>query len=789
MNRVSMCVVSVVAVAAFPIGLNAEDLEVVAGSPMTLSADAQYDQVYLNDNLTILSGVKLTVSMNGSVWLPRADGENVTFLVENGGNLLPASYSNYSYILFGKNGGRGHYIWRGTGDKGICMRVFPAIQADDDGYANVARAEAKMPLFSLRNEGAAVPVRLTLAGGAYLTPDSTDQIFNPDEGTTIDLHSEAGPFMVNLNGRKSQWETGVKDIVINAGAGMVTTSGDGEFVLWNSSGTRGKVTLNVGTNQINWAHRGDFVVTNNVDVVLSADYALPFGRQTGNVRIVADSGRKATVDLSGHEVAVNGLEIDVAHACELKNSADNPARLVLGSDDVDGCLHAGKVSGDVNVEKRGCGTLIVRDAEVMTFAVDGGFLIVSNGTLCCDTLAVTNARVKCVDGGKIEARKWEFGPNSFYEVPDQENSALSSFRVPDSNVCVYKAGAALATCLALPNVSGVYVTEGTLRIGGIAYDNPYWRFTFKKSDGDYVRAAEGERAVFTLGIGKLHLFDMAGRIANYWMNENSVGTAASALEEKSISSAKPYLKVSSGKDSPDYSPLAGSGIWNSVASLTFDLENNYYRGLVYTNKTLAVDDPSSWETVTMRINPGQTVSGYLMSQLAPGVNACRPRDWIVENSPDGIAWEVVDERSFSQPISSNDREYSNGGIPYLFCFAKPKFMPSRSVRIDSGAVLDLSNIDFDDISIANIEVDCDLGGGSVTRFVPAANGRIDLLVDDVSTLPQKFEVLTALETNHAEELSTWKVYCNGIQMSAWRVSLRGTSISVSQPSGLILVVK
>ena len=171
------------------------------------------------------------------------------------------------------------------------------------------------------------------------------------------------------------------------GEGSVETRGDCDVVLDDSAYNaendwRGTVYLNA-SNTV-WNHAGDLVLSNAIDVVCRADDCLPYGPQTGIVRMkwVNRAGPPPPrLDLNGHSVAVNG--IDTTQGGIVTNSAARVATLRLGEGDTSGETTLSPLTGgNIGFVKGGDGTntLSIGTSDISEIRVDAGTLVVTGAS-------------------------------------------------------------------------------------------------------------------------------------------------------------------------------------------------------------------------------------------------------------------------------------------------------------------------------------------------------------------------------------------------------------------------
>ena len=604
-------------------------------------------------------------------------------------------------------------------------------------------------------------------------------------------------------------------------------------------------TFHFGANAANivWNHSRNTIFTSTqglfndvpraaVHIEIDGDNVLPCGPQTKYVviRSPADLSKlRSRLDLKGHSQKLNGLILE--NGSEVANEGGT-ATLTFGEGDTDGIFSGSISAASVACAKTGTGTLIMSNAMVSALSALGGTVRFAPGTANhVGVFAVTNAFIDLPSTATLTVDKWE---GAVFLPSDNASNVIQPADFNTfAGLPLVKDGDGLLTCMtpADANGMGVHVRGGTLRMGGCSCANRYWRFVAKKcaaANGKYViqRQALGFRFEMTLGLGHVGLFAENGFYCMGSMTDAAVGTAANALAEGEVTVGKPFAYWTNALFQELYSTSETDPVLLGGGSLAphyiihendSDLGYNCYDygrdssssrirdngcGLLFTNAVLSVDDPTTWETVTWRLKSGaRNPASYNLSRLVNNNDkACaHPTDWALQSSPTGAdgTWETMDERSGETWGTKDECGYHpqyaftyNEHVPYLFSSknANWKFDTFGTVEVDAGATLDLCELRTANIAINALRVDCTKGAGTIRKFVPAANGRIDLAIE--GEFPGKIDLPLVLDgAENTDRLETWTVYVNGAPLDKGRVRMRNGRLRVSVEQGLLLIFR
>ncbi|MBR4652500.1 MAG: hypothetical protein IKO72_04000 [Kiritimatiellae bacterium] len=552
------------------------------------------------------------------------------------------------------------------------------------------------------------------------------------------------------------WESGNSDqgqLLLNSNYSnpKLTFQGDCDVRLVSSNV---KTPIAINHSKIEFRQTGDLVLAGawggGCATRVTVENVLPFGAGVGNVRVLSNKGRPAhTLDLCGGSQKLNGLMFENGSQVVCTNGA---VTLTFGTGDVDGVLD-GLDSANVSVVKTGSGTLTITNATVASMIVSNGLVVVDGGVLTCGSLTTEEAgRVTCVNGGRIVAASG----SATWELPatgdNRHAVAPSSMQV--DGLGLYYGGTTTTTCLDGGTFGDVNVQSGILRIGGTLVSDLYWRVTFTGAQAGMLEAKWDGASSFSsrlvsLALGRLHPFSVDGQIAN-------VATAQEGHFASETATA-----------------VATVGTWSFREAITYlgwSLATGQ-QSIGFTTEALSPENP-----IVVTVKTKTPIWGYGMSRAGDcAVGA--PAAWKVESSVDGqTGWTLRDERTNQAERSVNMgwQNYGNDGVPYpLSSGALSSFCSTGLVEVAAGATLNLSEISAERIAIHGLRVNASSGGGgTITRFVPAANGRAE--IDDVpasalkvsGNLRTKMALFTINEAFNENRLSGWSVVVNGRRVNA-----------------------
>ena len=595
----------------------------------------------------------------------------------------------------------------------------------------------------------------------------------------------------------------------------------------------------------------DQLRTTSGKLVMGVTDGLPHGPQTGILiaRTNPSATSYSTIDLAGYSQKLNGLVLE--GPSKLVNSGAGDAIVTFGSGG-----GSGRVTGDFTQEgnihfaKAGTGVLTLSNAMFTSLCVTGGVVRVAPGTVnAIGTLAVTNAIVEfpCdAAGASLTVGEWLLGEGAERRMSlpsDQPSNVVCSVTATiDRSYPFVKDGNGYLTCMTPADANGadLDVRGGVLRMGGCACGNKYWKMVFKKSaaeNGIYTYTDSSLPAFkfeMTLGLGNLGLFTANGLQAMFTMSTAAVGTEAAALQENQCSSKNPYVEAwsnslfkelySTSKDDP----VLGGGRadkpsyflihYSNGSSALYDDKSlqdwagNYSHALVFTNgtnKALDPEDPQTWEEIRWRESATAAEStSYNLRRFVNnnGRSRAHPTDWELWSSADGTAWVKMDERTgqtfdLSTEGAMMNQQYCytyNHHVPYLFESQNGnwRFDTFGTVKVASGAVLDLDSIPDANVAINALSVDLTAGAGTITKFVPAANGSLYLANPRASDYASDGRLKSSIELPidtpvilSPENLKSWKVFVDGAAFGSGELAVQNGKLLVKFNRGLVVFLR
>ena len=403
------------------------------GSPFTLEATEDCPRALLRDTLTLAAGGKLQTPF------VEVDGLGGGLVVDGG------TFSGSSRLRLAD------------------ALAAPTGEAAGEAVATVLTlCDGATTLQCATNANPDVAARILFDGGILrCTSFSGKPLCSENGGKWILEGSATAPIRFgDLGLQRMDWLTG---------DGSVETRGNCDVVLdddnYNAAnGWRGTVYLN--TSNTVWNNSGDLVLSNAIDVVCRADDCLPYGPQTGIVRMkwVNRAGPPPPrLDLNGHSVAVNGINTIAGGI--VTNSAARVATLRIGEGDTSGQTTLSPLTGgNIGFAKSGAGTntLDIGSSDIASLRVEEGTLVVtgnSSDVLEASSVSVAPGARLVVDGLTINTSSLdasgliEYAGDGNITVPEVRPSWFSATASTDATTG--------GSWLSKPAIaSGAYVIQG-----------------------------------------------------------------------------------------------------------------------------------------------------------------------------------------------------------------------------------------------------------------------------------------------------------------------------------------
>ena len=726
----------------------------------------------------------------------------------------------------------------------VGYNTYVKIGADavaEGGVMDIARIlpNGTVSFSNVENSNPDVAARILFEGGTHwlLSDDSKKLRFSVANDAKIILESVDGnPITIrNL----------LQDYRLFAGAGTLETRGDGDFVLYIGDKSYTATLSCDEDGEILWNHKGRFVLSGPGNCKIGADNVLPFGPQTGPVVFSNTEWVSGLTpprfDLNGKTVAVNGIFVEGGYGkfTVITNSSESVATLLLNVET--NAVLSGLIDNNVNfaanalsnirLGKTGAGTLTVdKMFPVAGFDVVEG-LIVGTANVSVGSVTATNGAALMVkspyfnktdhnsglnietlaidagDGAAVLSNVWQNALVVRGGTARVENGAVNilaaerPWRPAKSQIgSVSVDGGVLDVvrgCLSSTNIT--IAADATLRIRGGAgatnrvdfyttsLSDHYYRFIFKESYNKnsfalnhlFLRASDGTREFSVLN----------SETPKYTLNQSAASASSLSAGEYMYScpSGVEFVERDDGTRSYSASGLSARASWGGV--------------IINENKGLSLDSPNTWVTLTIRLREGASLPLVGYQLYNDTVVGNKVTIWEVQASDDGETWRTVDSRARADIYSSSnaassdpDKEgygYFNGGEPFGWrCLAADNvFYCGGTVQVDEGGMLDLSAVPDANVSIKSITVDVPSGGGTITKFRPAADGVVNI-TGLVGELPNRYALPLSLSAvTDIDNLKTWTVAVDGVVVRKTEVVYSDGVLSTHKMTGLTILVR
>ena len=800
-------IVLIAAIAAgLAFGANAVDLTVAAGSPKTMTAADSavlYGAVTVNDDLT-LDGAGIAITNTSAITIGAAATRPVTVTITNGAQWVTKSSQS---VTFGGKGGTlvissptppgwgwGTKINTAIGDNiysgafatmGIYMDVKVGSDAvAESGVMDVARllTNGTASFRSIQNSNAGVAARVLFEGGLFHILYNTTTRFQVSNGARIILESVDGN-QIYVRGSSGSH-------TLFSGTGTLETRGDGDCVFFMSDNPPTTISLQRSdTGSVVWGHRGCTIFKGYSVWKVMTDDILPFGPQTGPVVFQLDSTsnyadtRPTQLDLNGKTVTVNGLLKGIGWYSAfhfVTNSANTVATIKLNVATnalLSGLLSANFAANAANIriQKIGAGTLTIDRT------VPGDLDIAEGGCILSVDDPTPGGTFTVGDGARMLV-----GSDVVPALVVADRRTYSHIASIDGGGGLTKIGSNTVQCIngSALAATRLHVTSGTFAVvSGTCRTEPFWRMTLKGTLPDRTDV---------IHLTGINLIGLNGAIVSSGITNVTDGTPPAQLPPSSCCS--PILPAGA-----TYGTYGSGNPYHGISGLFMNGND-----VVGWTPGASLNDESTWKQFWFRLKNNAEVFGYTLktyywaNRYVPTVMA-----WKLECSHTGEdgTWTTVDDKvtTMDEQLASitsggsnaNPRGVYNWGVPWVLTGGllpdTAVFNNTGMVRVDAGARLDLVAVADANLSISNLVVDVATGGGTITKFRPAANGVLDLTSLD-GDLPGRYEVQLELSSVvDAARFATWRVTVNGVPSPAttlaWdngilvAITCRGTIIS------------
>lgn len=753
------------------------------GSPSTITASQTVDAVYLHDNLTVDSGAKLTIGAGGIIKTGINPGESPVLTVDGGASIVANSTV---HTTVGEGGGSGSILIKGGSAVELFnLTVSPELGCDDDEFALLTvQSGARVTMLEWRNRNASVAAKMVFDGGGIRPTTFDAKPFGTVAGSKWVLEGVNGNDILigSMGMQRLYWRDG---------DGVVETRGNSNVIVYDNAGNStfsGTVYLNAGPGYAVWNHSGDFIASNQVDIIatMGGYDVLPYGDGTGGVVFRSGLGEataehRGQLNMGSNKLTVNSLDTEIAKA----TLNDTGSQLTVYAKNGDSNTIKGAfANGSTAIVKKGTGTVSVEtgsqqwtsvtvnegtlrffDADSSILAKVNAITVGSGAQMQVDTQqlranSVAGAgAVSEVNGGRLI---YGFGASSASDsvVYDSINTAFNSVVKGGSNRAVMQLASTLST-------EEFFVDAGSVVFAGRTITNDWWRMVFTGNvySGNY-----------NVQLGDLRFYSSTACSENVSQGLTpGSGTDASALAKGKV--------ITTFVTSTTKPAGQSCNLWD----IRNAFDNSEYNAVWAPSTTSLASSPKS---ITWRLAEGRNrvqcykvISSYITWYLHPNA-------WRVETSPNGSNWTVVDTRSGQQ--SSTGGVSLGGTSPYTIkgyvTAGAAGIAASAKLSVASGASIDFANVDGGQ-TITKIEVDCANGGGTISNFMVGESGVLYLKNVASANKLNNYEVPVTLEgVTAGANFKNWTVFVNGSLNGYRRASWIGGKL-VFLPAGTCIILR
>ncbi|MCL1920948.1 MAG: autotransporter-associated beta strand repeat-containing protein [Kiritimatiellaeota bacterium] len=312
---------------------------------------------------------------------------------------------------------------------------------------------------------------------------------------------------------------------------------------------------------------------------------------------------------------------------------------------------------------------------------------------------------------------------------------------------------------------GLTVREGIAEINVMPPTFDWFRFTIK----------DNRNRINVLQFSELALYDESGARWNLGLTE---GSDVTTLNPGEVATPEAYS--------------IGNGEENFLKLFDGDLTGARSKWCL-NNNTATPSDPATWRTLVMRLTNGAPETALTSYNLATANDSPErdPITWVMEGSPDGNTWFHLDSQTGHVPVTNRCVWY-NGGTPIPF--TSPATLGADAGTIAAGSIVEVQSgatlsINGGPVPISALRVDMAAGGGTITRFTPAAGGTLHLT--NASGSPSSWQIpITFGSVDDPSILSKWQVSADGTLLRGYLLvydPATGTLRLV--PKGTIIILK
>lgn len=782
--------------------LAAADLTV--DSPLTVTTDNTYDNVYVSNVLTIVKGGKITANTSIAIGDSGriAITEQGTLVVPTAARLTVSGRFATPAITLSGN------LW----DKVFPYYMWITDTAEtDDAEIDFMRLEGAFntfpDMFEIRNDNAK-PAVVTFAGGSLSAMNArTTGFYLPNAGTKIILRGENGKPIRLLF---SNWnQSSIWHLPYSPNRGTIQTEGASDVIFDGRERAThgGTVSFNApyDDTRLAWNHTGDFVFTNAI-VKTTVDNALPYSETTVRTLrfgLVEGSSPSETqyggIDLNGHSSKVGNLLL--GEGTFVTNSAATEGTLVLGADG-QRSVFSGTTRGNVIVECVSGNYEIASGSDVAKLRADALPVNMASGAVVheIEAMHTTDAASTFINAGDVvditgfraePLWTWARSYTNYYSGQTYSGGqrmnggmpfvlgetglsnglhhvvvAASGTAVANvSEDCEFeylkvsgegsfkKMGAGQATLVGNRRLSvgRTEVIAGTLALQGAGCTNEWYRLTVTREYGshDYVT------------FGKIGLFGETGKWLCLGSSFQPSKTEAELLPgECTVGQGLTYDNDNAkSKYYPGHLFVADYAYYGAK----FTNRSSTSPAITITFRLPAASAPALWHSIGSVGNRGDNPCGWKLETSANGVDGWTEVvsvDQDLITSAENYYYWRNDRRYNDMPWNSSGTQKSEG-LPWRLALNNAIATGNALgvVRVDSGATLDLTG--SDGAGISGLEIDLSVGGGTIRGLAIPANGTL-AIVNVPSGTNLYGPALLALDgATGTANFKNWNVTVNG----------------------------
>ena len=758
---------------------NAEGYVLEAGQSDTLSANATYDSMTVNGDLTVMGGIVInvkTVTMtNGSV---AVSGKNTTFGLGNSNQDYSTAWSMYPDA----DGQYGHIsvtddnvASKAAGAATFYLRAGDGPVSSDTGYIDfLTLSNGCMNLRAAYNE-TSLTGRVSVVGSLASTisrpgPRKSEPMFKSGAWA---LHMQDGAGLTITFGNQGAY--------LNAEGTTVDFDGNADVSILAGYTSSYPMKLNRGAH---FNHNGSL----SFKKPIGSYYSCLF--QINDSDVIGPGVTNVALDLSvdaGYEAR---LEIASGVTATMRNVAitrgsnyltgQGTARIDASAAD---CSFRANIKADdlLVVEKVGANEMVVSATTNIPN------LVVSEGTVrFTEDCTIVNLTVET--GAALIA------DGCVVKVMQQEESVGASLGSANGGEFV-KAGSSRTAIYEPGAITGaLHVAAGSLVFSKYGFSQKHWRWTFTK-------VASG---IGPLHLGRLWLFGTDGET----VTPNSASTTSCmTYKDQNSGLTVPGTVCYCYDPSTNVTTAAGKSSHQYALRLNHCFRSDFGNLNAYPCLGSPVIDPDNAAShlgVELYLKAdAKPVTGYnIMAEDTTGY----PVSWKVEASDDGTTWTTIETRNDEVHKSPGQYRYFDGELANNDTPPSPKtrgkpleyfhftgyrndglapFDEPMALQVDAGAEIDLRAFAGGQ-AVNALTIDMALGGGTIHGGAIAAGGTLAIKNAASGNIFAPLP-LTLDGTADVANLSSWSVVVDGVAKK-YKIVVADGKLCLRAP-GMIIMFK